>query len=139
MKNITTLLLSIVLLMPFSGSVKAQDKARTRIVQVKQKGDIVLFTLSSSKPFIFGSNRYYLRIGDKSFTRNEQSHTNGKGRMTFLIPKGDFNRLNESAAIYLTYGNISEDDASSLEELGKADDFLRCWSLGKFSRKLLTK
>ena len=138
MKNIFTLLLSIVLLCP-TGNVMAQNKARTKIASVRQKGDVVLFTLNSSKPFIFGSNRYYLRIGDKAFTRNEQSHANGKGRITFFIPKGDFNKLQDASNIYLTYGNVAEDDAGSLEELSKDEEFLKCWSLGKFTKTLLKK
>ena len=138
MKNITTLLLSLVLIMPFSGKALATEKAKTKIANVKQKGELVLFTLTSSKPFIFGGNKYYLHIGDKAFTRCEQSKSNGKGRITFLIPEGDFTALRDGASIYLTYGNPSVEDGATYEELSKANG-AKCWSLGKFNRAMLSK
>ena len=137
MKYITALFFSLVILLPFPGKSFAQEKAKTKIAHVKQKDDLVLFSLTSSKPFIFGNNKYYLHIGDKEFTRNEQSKSNGEGRMTFLIPADDFNTLNENAPIYLTYGVVSR-DGTNMEEMSKVN-FVQCWSLGKFSRKLLTK
>jgi hypothetical protein len=137
MKKIIVLFLSVLFLLPFTGRVLAQEKPKTKITTVKHKGENMLFTLTSSKPFIFGSNKYYLHVGDKSFTRNEQSKSNGRGRMTFIIPTNEFNTLKDGEAIYLTYGRPSNDDMS-LEEMSK-DNNTRCWSLGKFSRSLLTK
>jgi hypothetical protein len=136
MRNIIVMFFSLVILMPFSGNALAQEKAKTKIAHVKQKGEDVLFTLSSSKPFIFGSNKYYLHIGDKEFTRNEQTKKNGMGYMTFIIPQVDFNSLPEGGSIYLTYGRVSQDEA--MEELSK-ENYVQCWSLGKFSQALLTR
>ena len=136
MRKIIITFFSIVIMLFFSGYVIAQDKPTTQISTVKQKGEIIRVSLTSSKPFIFGSNRYILYIGNKAFTRNEQSHKNGKGSMTFLIPADDFDRLPEGANIYITYGqvNVEEDD---MVEMSKTSQ--RCWSLGKFSKNLLTK
>ena len=137
MKNITALLFSLVFLLPFSNKAVAQEKARIKIAHVKQKAETILFTLSASKPFIFGSNKYYLHIGDKDFTRNEQSKNNGKGRMTFFIPVDDFNKFPVGDEIYLTYGKLSG-DGMSMEAMSK-ENFVQCWSLGKFSKTLLAK
>jgi hypothetical protein len=57
--------------------------------------------------------------------------------MTFLIPEDDFNALEEGADIYLTYGKIST-DGKDKDAMSKAD-FIPFWSLGKFSKTLLTK
>lgn len=137
MKNIITLAFSLFVLLPLSGKIFAQEKARTKIAHVKQKDETILFTLSSSRPFIFGNNRYILHIGNNDFFRNKQSKNNGKGIMTFMIPATDFNALQEGTAIYLTYGQPTTDN-SELEELSKNSD-TPCWSLGKFSKTLLTK
>ena len=105
---------------------------------MKRKGDLVQFSLTSSRPFIFGSNKYYLHVGDKEFTRAEQSKSNGKGRLTFLIPADDYRRLKEGAGVFLTYGNLGADDEQAYEELIK-ECSTKCWSLGKFSKTMLTK
>ena len=138
MKKITALFFSLAMLVSFTGSAIAQEKARTKIAHVRQKEQLVLFTLTSSKPFIFGSNKYYLYIGDHEFTRNEQSKSNGKGRMTFLIPTDDFNKLTDGASIYLTYGRLTSDGGMSMAEMSR-ENFVQCWSLGKFSKTMLGK
>jgi hypothetical protein len=133
MKKIFVLFFSLVIVAFFSGNAVAQEKAKTEITTVKQKGTTVRVSLASSKPFIFGSNRYILYIGNKSFMLNEQSHKNGKGYMTFLIPADEFKTLGEGANMYLSYGpvNVEEQD---MEQLAKGR---RCWSIGKFSKSLL--
>lgn len=127
---------SIVIMLFFSGNVIAQEKAKTQITSVKQKSEIIRFSLTSSKPFIFGSNKYILYIGNKEFTRNEQSHKNGKGYMTFLVPADDFDRLQDGSNIYLTYGEVSVEE---VDMDAMSNSSRRCWSLGKFSKNLLTK
>ena len=137
MKNVIALFFSIIILLPFSMKVVAQERIKTKIAHVKQKKETVLFTLHSSKPFIFANNRYILHIGNNDFYRNTQFIKDGKGIMTFMIPVADFNSLQEGTDIYLTYGQPTTDN-SELEELSKAD-YARCWSLGKFSKTLLAK
>ena len=138
MKKIATLLFCILLVMSVSHKAFATEKPKTRISYVKQKGDLVRFSLTSSKPFIFGSNKYYLHIGDKEFTRAEQSKSNGKGRLTFLIPSTDFKALKDGNAIYLTYGDPGVADEAGFEELCKAGS-PKCWSLGTFNKSMLSK
>src|ERR1039457_5440086 len=133
MKKITALFFTLAIMLFFTGNTVAQEKAKTEITTVKQKGETVHFTLTSSKPFIFGNNRYVLYIGEKEFFRLEQSKKNGKGYMTFYIPIQDFNNLREGDGIYLSYGTVDTGD-ENLEEVAKG---CRCWSLGKFSKSLL--
>ncbi len=137
MKKITVLFFSLVLTFFICANSMAQEKAVTKIAFVKHNKEIINFTLTSSKPFIFGGNRYMLYIGDKDFTRYEQSKNNGKGTLTFFIPAEDFNALKEGASIYLSYGRVTNGGTQDLEEVSKQSR--RCWSLGKFSNKLLTK
>ena len=137
MKNVSALIWGLTIMLSCSGSVFAQQKMAKNIASVKQDGEFVDFNLTSPKPFIFGNNRYILHIGSSDFYRNKQTiNSDRTGSMTFLIPANDFDALKEGAAIYLTYGEPSTDN-NDLEELSKAD--VPVWSLGKFSKTLLTK
>ncbi len=138
MKNITVLLLVILLMLPYAERAAGAEKVKTKVSYVRRKGELVEFSVTSSKPFIFGSNKYYLHVGDREFTRAAQSKSNGKGRLTFLIPEEDFRALKEGAGVYLTYGNPNVEDGASYEDLSKINS-ARCWSLGKFSRSMLAK
>jgi hypothetical protein len=135
MKKIILLSFALIITFFVSGNVNAQEKAQTKISSVTQKGETVRYSLTSSKPFIVGNNRYILRIGDKDFFRYEQSDNKGSGSITFLIPENDFNALAEGNSVYLTYGKASED--ADMEGLAKKSP--RCWLIGKFSKDILTK
>jgi len=119
----------------FSGGLYAQEKARTEITSVKQKGEIVRYMLTSSKPFIVGNNTYILHVGDRSFFQYEQSENKGAGSITFLISVNDFNQLEDGNSVYLTYGMVSAN--ADMESLSKRST--RCWAIGKFSKDILTK
>jgi len=134
MRKIVILFFSMAIMLFFSANTIAQEKPKTQVSSVKQKGETVKFSLTSSKPFIFGSNRYMLYIGNKEFTRSEQSDKNGKGYMTFFIPADDFKSLQEGSKIYLTYGDVNAGE-TDMDEMAKTSR--RCWTLGKFSKKLL--
>lgn len=136
MRNLIALFFSLCVLLSFSGNAIAQEKAKTQVSSVKQKGETVRFTLVSSRPFIFGNNRYLLYIGGKEFKRNEQWKKSGKGYLSFFIPESDFGKLVEGSDIYLTYGSVNIEEAD-MEEL--AAKSRKCWSLGKFSKSMLTK
>src|ERR1700733_9363517 len=107
MRKIATLIFILFATCFFTGNVIAQEKATTEIVSVKQEGETVRLALQSSKPFIFGNNRYVLYVGTKEFfAHGEQSKENGKGQMTFVIPAQDFNNLKEGDGMYLSYGKV---------------------------------
>ncbi len=139
MKKYIILLISSLLVLFSTINTNAQEKAKTKIAHVKLKNDKVRFTLTSSKPFIYASNRYILYIGDKEFSLYEQSSSNGKGTLTFLIPKTDFDILQDGKNVYLSYGEIlKENTVQTLAELSK-ESYMKCWALGKFNKKLLSK
>lgn len=133
MKKISVLIFSVLVALCFSANVMAQAKPQTQITTVHQQDETVRFSLSSTKPFIFGDNRYVLYIGHNEFFAHEQSKQDGKGYMTFLIPADEYSRLKEGAAIYLTYGKVNVDE-QDMTNLAKTS---RCWPLGKFSKSLL--
>jgi|SRR6185437_9263693 len=137
MKKIIILFFSLVMTFFFSGNVSAQDKPQVKIVSVKQNGKTVDFNLTSSKPFIFANNRYYLYVGNKDFYQYRQSKNNGKGAMTFLVPAEEYKNFKEGDDIYLTYGHVFRDDGQNRAEVAQANR--RCWSLGQFSSALHTK
>ena len=138
MKSSISLFFSLVFLLSFSGYAIAQQKAVTSIAEVKEKDQLVSFTLTSSKPFIFANNRYILHIGSKEFYSSRQSFdNNGVGSMTFLIQDADFIALPEGEDIYLTYGKVSV-DGKDMDAMTKSE-YAPFWSLGKFSKSLLTK
>jgi len=136
MKPANTLFLVLAFLSFFSFPTSAQTKAVTKIAQVKEKGNTVYFTLTSSRPFIFGNNRYILYLGNKEFYRNEQSKKNGRGVLTFFIPAKDFSAVKEGSKMYLSYGSMEVDNENAEEE---ARSNHRQWPLGVFSKSLLTK
>jgi len=138
MKNIAVLFFSLFVLCTVSDLAIAQQKAVTSIASVRAQGSFVNITLTSSKPFIFANNRYILHIANKEFYSSRQSFDkNGIGSMIFMVPDADFNALSEGADIYLTYGKVSV-DGKDMDAMSKAE-FAPFWSLGKFSKTLLTK
>jgi hypothetical protein len=137
MKNRIVLFLGLCLLIFSAGDSVAQQKVRTELTSVKQKGKDIDFTITSSKPFIFGSNRYVFHVADKKFFLHRQFKENGKGVMVFFVPADDFEGLREGAGMFLTYGDGANNE-HDLEHANKMNP-VRCASLGKFSKQLLTK
>ena len=136
MNKLITLVLCLFLTFSFSTNSHAQDKNKTKIGYLKHKGKDVLFNITGSKPFIFGGNTYVLHIGSNEFTIYQQTKVKNTGSLTFTIYEADFQTLRDDDNIYLTYGNLSGEE--DLEDLSK-EQYSPCWSLGKFSKKLLTK
>jgi len=114
----------------------AQVKARSEISGARQRDGDIALTITCPKPFINGNNRYILYTGHKEFGRYEISRKDGKGVITFLIPKDEFNHLAEGSPVYMTYGHV-EAEETDMEALAASSH--RCWSLGKFSRSVLKK
>lgn len=129
-------LLAVVSVFLYSSNAIAQVKAKTEFTSLKQKGETVRYTVTSSKPFYFGNNRYVLYIGSKEFYRYEQSKKNGKGVLSFIIPAKDFKALTQGAPVYLNYGHIDIEETDMGELSNKSR---KCWTLGKFDKDLLTK
>jgi hypothetical protein len=142
MRKLTFLLLCLLLTCGFASHALAADKPKTTITSVKQKGNEVVFTLTSARKFIVGGNEYILHIGDKTFKNYRHiSNSPNRGVMAFLIPADDYNALAEGSNIYLTYGRIAsdeEDEVAAIEELAKANN-RRVWPLGKLNKKMTTK
>jgi hypothetical protein len=137
MKKILVLFFSLVVFFYFSGKALAQEKPTVAVASMKHNGKNVEVTLTSSKPFIFGNNRYILYIGETEFLLNKQWHLNGRGTMVFYVPVEEFKSIKEGAGIYLTYGHLYKDTKPDMQALSAQSR--KCWSLGVYSKKLLTK
>ncbi len=129
---------TLMLLLATAGSVVAQDKSKpkTEFTGIRQREGLVRISLTSSRPFIFGSNTYALYIGRQECTRNEQWQTKGRGFMTFFMETDEAAMLQDGADMYLTYGtvNVNEEDMQALSKTSR-----RCWYLGKYHKTKLTK
>ncbi len=135
-------ILSLVVLLCATSAAYALEKAKIKIANARQKGQTVSLTLSSSKPLRVGGNRYVLHIGAKDFVRSQQTKTKGKGTISFLIPIDEFNKLNDGEIMYMSYGNLmSEGELPTEQQLTDLTNSPteQCWSLGKFTKKILTK
>ena len=136
MKN-TIIFFTLIVVLLVSGRGFAQQKAEIKMGAVKQDGKNVDLTLTSAKKFIVGGNYYILYVGDKEFSKTTQAYYKGMGSLTFFIPVGDFSNLTEGADMYLTYGRVFKNATQGRDEIAKVN--AKCWSLGKFSKKLLKK
>jgi hypothetical protein len=136
MNRYIAFVLAFLLLSLPAGSAYSQEKATVKVASVREKGATVFFTLNASKPFVFGNNRYYLYIGKREYTRNEQTKKNGKGVMTFFIPAREFSALRDGDAMYLAYGacNVEDEDMQAA-----ARNSRHVWYLNTFSKGLLKK
>ena len=134
-KKMRFILSILIALMPLVSN--AQSKATTTFARMRQQGEMIYYTVKSSKPFIYGNNKYYLHVGDKVYTRCQQSKEDGQRILSFYIPLSDYNDLPDNAAVYLTYGHVSRTD-TDLDIFAK-DDGVPCWSLGGFSHSSLNK
>jgi hypothetical protein len=134
--------ISLVALLCAATATYALEKAKIKLANARQKGQTVSVTLSSSKPLRVGGNRYVLHIGAKDFVRSQQTKSKGKGTISFLIPINEFNKLNDGEVMYMSYGNLmSEGELPTEQQLTELTNSPteQCWSLGKFSKKILNK
>ena len=136
MKNLVVLF-SIFLSIFLSGNVIAGNKPKIEISTITQKDSTVSISLTSSKPFYMGGNRYILHIGDKDFKLSSQKVNKGRGVIIFFISANDFNNLQDGSNVYLTYGHLADGTQNSEELSSKVSG--KYWSLGKFSKNILTK
>jgi hypothetical protein len=128
------LFLSFLLFLFTPGFLAASEKATVKIASVRQKGEEIHIALSSSKPFIFGSNQYVLYIGSKEFTRLEQTNDEDKRTISFVISKAEYRSLKEGAKMFLSYGRVDDTD---MEKYAKQSN--KCWKLGKYTKSMLKK
>jgi hypothetical protein len=132
MRKIPFLLLTVLFLFSCHSRMKGQAKPEVHLQSVTQMGEEVRFTLRADQPFIVGDNFYTLCIGATVLDKSDQK---GKSRtIDFLLTRSEFDALQESGAIYLTYGPVdpTEDDLAQL-----AAETKLCWSLGTFTHALL--
>jgi len=135
-KILTVLIISLnLLLLPFSAI--AQQSPKVEIAGTKVNGDNVEYTLTSDKPFYFADNTYILHIGLNEFKIYKQWKVDGKGKMMFVIPVNDYNKLMAGDDEWLTYGNKLHKEAGVEMNVEAECKQLpnSCWWLGKYSGK----
>ena len=100
MKNKIILLSGLLFILALPLRSIAQEKARTSISSIKQKGSTVAITLTSSKPFRMGGNIYVLHVGSRNFEHSGQGSSKGKGTITFPVTMDEYNALQDGAGMY---------------------------------------
>ena len=136
MRRFRALVFILALIGIFQENLIAQTKPVDKVASVKESGHNILFSITSTKPFVFGNNRYVLYIGRKEFKQYEQSKKNGRGLITFFIPVSDFKNLQDGEGMFLCYGSI---EVEELDMDALAKQSRKCWALGKFKKSILTK
>ena len=141
MKKISVFLLCLAMSCTLPQLSMAAEKAKTKITTVKQKGNDVAFTVTSSRPFIVAANIYILHVGNRSFENSRDLSDEQKGVMTFYIPNEDYAALADGTATYLSYGRVTRDEDKTEQVLADMykHNSRKVWYLGKFSRKMLSK
>jgi hypothetical protein len=136
MKKSKALIFTLGMMLFCSFATTAQDKLKTKLTADKKNPKVLAYTITSTNEFYVGNNKHILRIGNKEFDLYEQNNIDGKGKITFFIPKADYDLLKEGTRAYLTYGEIGDNENDTeIEKLCK-QNLSPCWSLGRFSKKL---
>jgi hypothetical protein len=134
MKKIISLFFSMAVMVLYANNLIAQQKASATITSVQQKGENIWFTLTSSKPLIFGDNRYVLYIDGREFVTSETPADENNKVISFVLSANEFNSLKEGADIYLSYGHINTEEQDIVTY---AQQSRKCWPLGNFSKAML--
>ena len=71
---------------------------------IVQKKDQVEVTLSSPEPFYVGSRPFALHVGDRVFTRSQQTDLETESLLTFFLDVSEFKGLIEGEEMILVYG-----------------------------------
>lgn len=117
----------------------AQGKMVVKLSRITDKGNDIVISFTSDKKFIFGSNRYVLYVGDKTFFRSQQSYdyANHTGHLQFFVPLEDWEQLRDGSKMFISYG-LADESVEDLEKLS-TNEFPTCWNLGLLSRSALEK
>jgi hypothetical protein len=129
----------LVVLLFASTNVEAAKRAKMHLHSAKRKGDSAAIAITSDRPFIVGSNIYMLYIGTRHFDQSKEDASDpNKPRLVFYIPVSEYNKLKKGSSMYLTYGNVYEDDIKeeAMKDICRQNP-ARCWSLGKSGKRTL--
>lgn len=136
MKKMHCLILALVMVCANFYDTTAQQKQTARISAIKQKEDMVLITVSSSKEFYMGNNKHILYIGNRYYDLYDQENADGKGNLKFFIPVKEYKAMTTGTPVYLSYGELTVEEGQSIEDMCK-QNFCPCWSVGKLNKKML--
>jgi hypothetical protein len=136
MKNIVVLI-ALAIAVCVTSVATAQVWPKTELTSVKHAGKTVNFTITAPKPFIYGSNRYILHIGDHNFFQHQQSAKKGKGMLVFAVPAEDLAKISDGSKMFVTYGDAG-DGEQELEDAAKQNN-KRCAALGKLNKKSISR
>lgn len=136
MKNTFLLFFTLVFVCFSPKPASAQEKQKATVSLIRQNGNTVTVTITSSEEFYIGGNTHILHIGNKHYDRNEQNNVDGKGILKFFIPANEFKVLKNGTKMYLTYGELDMENEQEIEAYSKERES-RCWALGKLNKKML--
>lgn len=118
----------------------AQAIPNAQIGTLVKKAQTIELTIDAPEPFYVGGNVFLLRVGNSIFSKYNQTDVDGKGKLTYLIPLGDYAKLLDGDKMFLTYGILMAPNTTDqdLYQLGN-DNPNSVKFLGVFSTKMLKK
>jgi hypothetical protein len=121
--------------------VPAQEN-RIECTSIKQNNNIVELTLTSQTHFRVGGNLVVLHIGDKVFSKSQQTDEGAISRITFYIPSEEFQKLADGQDMRLDY-DYQAQQASQPDNTNSAvapqQYGGKQWALGKLNKQLQKK
>jgi hypothetical protein len=109
---------------------------------IKQNNNVIELTITSQTHFRVGGNLVVLHIGDRIFTKSQQTDEGNISRLTFFIPSGEFQKLADGQDMLLAYAYQNE-RGNHLDETDRASTTQpyagKQWALGKLNKQLQKK
>ncbi|MCC6186871.1 MAG: hypothetical protein IT256_06940 [Chitinophagaceae bacterium] len=101
---------------------------------------IIELAVVAESPFYVGANVFVLHIGDVAFDRYHQTDIDQKGSLRFIMSKEEYSLLQNGAAVFLSYGNLFDEQLPIAERNRIANESPDlCQYLGNFSKEKFKK
>jgi hypothetical protein len=112
------------------------------LTSIQQKDKTIELTITSQTHFRVGGNLVVLHIGDRVFSKSQQTDNGAISKLTFYIPSEEFQKLADGLDMLLAFDYQSV-QANQLNETDRAAPSQpsagRQWALGKLNKQLQKK
>jgi hypothetical protein len=112
------------------------------LTSIQQKDKTVELTITSQTHFRVGGNLVVLHIGDRVFSKSQQTDNGAISKLTFYIPSEEFQKLADGLDMLLAFDYQSE-QANQPNETDRVAPSQpssgRQWALGKLNKQLQEK
>jgi hypothetical protein len=130
-------LLAIIMLCMGAEHATARKKIKMKLHEQAREEQKVKIVVNSSKDLFIGNKIYVLYVGNRHFDQADEDLSNPeKHRIVFYVPVSDYERLNDGARMFISYGWMNPEDTkeNTMRDLCKRNN-RKCWSVGKFNKR----